>query len=74
MNIKQLIDEAISLPVEDRGLVVDSLLRSMNLTESEVDKDWAKLARKRLSELRTGQVEGIPGEVVFRKIWEKYEK
>ncbi len=74
MNIKQLIDEAIALPVEERGLVVDSLLRSMHLTESDVDKDWAKLARKRLSELRTGQVEGIPGEDVFRKIWEKYEK
>lgn len=74
MNTKQLIDEAVSLPVEERALVVDSLLRSLNQPESKIDKKWAKEAKRRLNELRSDRVEAIPGEEVFRKVWDKFEK
>ncbi|MEW6711520.1 MAG: addiction module protein [Candidatus Riflebacteria bacterium] len=74
MNTKQLIDEAVSLPVEERAIVVDSLLRSLNQPESEIDKQWASEAKRRLSELRTGHVEAIPGNKVFSKIWDRFEK
>ncbi len=74
MNTKQLIDEAVSLPVEERALVVDSLLRSLNQPESEIDKQWAKEAKMRLDELRSGRVEVISGEDVFKKVWERFEK
>ena len=74
MNTKQLIEEAVSLPVEERALVVDSLLRSLNQPESEIDKKWAREAKRRLNELRSGRVEAIPGEEVFRKIWGRFEK
>ncbi len=74
MNTKQLIDEAVSLPVEERALVVDSLLRSLNHPESEIDKIWAKEAQRRLEELRSGRVKAIPGEEVFNKVWKKFEK
>jgi len=74
MNTKQLIDEAVSLPVEQRALVVDSLLRSLNQPESELDKVWAKDAQRRLLELRSGDIQSIPGEKVFSKIWERFDK
>ena len=74
MNTKQLIDEAISLPVEERALVIDSLLRSLNQPESEIDKIWAKEAKHRLDELRSGQVKAIPGEEAFKRVWERFEK
>ena len=74
MNTKQLIDEAVSLPVEERALVVDSLLRSLNQPESEIDKKWANEAKRRLAELRSGSIEAIPGENVFRKVWKRFEK
>lgn len=73
MNTKQLIDEAVSLPVEERALMVDSLLRSLNQPESEVDKKWSKEAKRRLEELRSGKVQAIPGEEVFAKVWKKFE-
>ncbi len=73
MNTKQLIEEAVSLPVEERTLVVDSLLRSLNQPESEIDKEWAKEAKRRLDELRSGRVNAIPGEEVFKKVLEKFE-
>ena len=74
MNTKQLIDEAVSLPVEERALVIDSLLRSLNQPESEIDKIWAKEANRRLNELRSGQVKTIPGEEVFKKVWDRFER
>ena len=68
MKIKDLIHEAESLPVEERALVVDSLLRSLNSPETEIDKKWAVVAQQRLKTVRSGEVEAIPGERVFEKI------
>ena len=73
MNTKQLIDEAVSLPVEERALVVDSLLRSLNQPESEIDKKWSEEAKRRLAELRSGQVQAIPGDEIFAAVWKKFE-
>lgn len=69
MNLKDLISEAEALPVEERAMVVDSLLRSLNQPESKIDEKWAVVAKERLGEVRSGSVETIPGEDVFAKIW-----
>ena len=74
MNTKELIDEAVSLPVEERALVIDSLLRSLNQPESEIDKKWAAVAKRRLAEMRSGSIEAVPGQDVFDKIWNRFEK
>lgn len=74
MNTKNLIDEAVSLPVEERALIVDSLLRSLNPPESEIDKKWIAVAKRRLTEIRLGTVKTIPGEEVFEKIWKRFDK
>jgi len=74
MNTKKLIDEAVSLPVEERALIVDSLLRSLNPPESEIDKKWIAVAKRRLAEMRSGTVKTIPGEKVFEKIWKRFDK
>ena len=71
MNTKELITEVISLPVEERAVVVDSILKSLNPPESEIDKRWISIAKRRLSELRTGKVKAVPGEEVFNKIWNR---
>lgn len=74
MNTKELIDEIASLPVEDRIIAIDLLLRSLNQPKSEIDNRWVTVARKRLVEMRSGSVEPVPGEVVFEKIWKKFDK
>ncbi len=74
MKIKDLIHEAESLPVEERALVVDSLLRSLNSPETEIDKKWAVVAQQRLKTVRSGEVEAIPGERVFEKIWNRFKE
>jgi len=74
MNTKELIDKAVSLPVEARALIVDSLLRSLNQPESDIDRKWAAVAQRRLAEMRSGSVEAIPGKEVFEKIWKRFDK
>jgi hypothetical protein len=73
MNTNELIDEAVSLPVEKRILIVDSLLQSLNQPNSEDDKKWNEVAQQRLLEMRSGEINLIPGEQVFKNIWEKFE-
>ena len=74
MKTQNLINEALSLPVEKRTLVVDSLLRSLNHPESAIDKEWAAVAQRRLTEIRNGSVKLVPGKEVFEKIWRKFEQ
>ena len=68
MKTKDLIAEANSLPIDERALIVDSLLKSLNTPEKDIDKEWSKVAKKRLSEMRSGNVKSIPGKEVFDKI------
>ncbi|MBF0547732.1 MAG: addiction module protein [Candidatus Riflebacteria bacterium] len=74
MKTKDLIAEAILLPIEERAIVVDSLLKSLNPPELENDKKWVTVAKRRLQEMRSGKVKGIPGEEVFEKIWNRFSK
>ena len=72
MNTKELITEVISLPIEERAAVVDSILKSLNPPEPEIDKRWISIAKRRISELRSGKVKAVPGEEVFNKIWDRF--
>ena len=74
MNTKELIDEAISLPVEERMLIVDLLLRSLNQPKAEIDKKWVEVAKRRLTEIKTGSVEAVPGKDVFERIQHRFDK
>jgi len=67
-GVREIIEEAASLPVEERVIVIDSLLRTINAPLAEVEDAWLDVARRRLTELRTGQVGAVPGSEVFAKI------
>jgi len=65
MKTKDLIAEAVSLPVEERALVVDSLLRSLNAPESEIDTKWAAMAKHRLQQLQSGEITAVSADEMF---------
>lgn len=73
MTMKELIEEVVSLPVEERAIVADSILRSLNPPESDIDRKGAPVAQRRLTELRAGKVKPVPGEEVFARIWKRFE-
>jgi putative addiction module component (TIGR02574 family) len=68
----EIIHEAESLPVEERTVIVDSLLRSLNPPDPEIDRKWAAVAERRLEELRSGRAKPIPGEEVFAKVRQRF--
>ena len=72
MSTKEIIEEAESLPVEERALIIDSLLRSLNAPDDAVDREWAAVAQRRLRELRSGEARAIPGDEVFERIWKRF--
>jgi putative addiction module component (TIGR02574 family) len=73
-GMKEIIQEAESLPVEERAIVIDSLLRTLNPPSAEIDKEWTEVAKRRLAELRSGSIKPIPGDEVFTKIRERFGK
>jgi len=74
MNTADLIEEAVSLPVEERTLLVESLLQSLNRPESEIDRQWKHVAQKRLAAIQNGDVQTVDGGKVFNNIWHSFEK
>lgn len=68
LGMKEIIKEAEALPVDERVAVVDSLLRSLNPPDPDVDKQWVDEAKRRLAELRSGQVEPVAAERILAKL------
>lgn len=69
---KQILKEAESLPVEERAAVVDSLLQTLNPPDPKIDKKWITVAKRRLTELRSGQVNPISGKKVFGNVKNRF--
>jgi putative addiction module component (TIGR02574 family) len=68
MKASDLMTEAVSLPVEERALLVDSLLQTLNPVDEANTAAWLAVARRRLDDLDSGRVEAIPGEEVFERV------
>lgn len=73
-STKKLIEEIESLPVEERILVAESVLNTLNPADPEADLIWLGVAERRLDELKSGTATAIPGDDVFRKIQQRFSK
>jgi putative addiction module component (TIGR02574 family) len=71
---REIIAEAIALPIEERAVVVDSLLRSLNSPSDEIEREWIDLARRRQAELRSGRVQPVEGEAVLARLRKRFAR
>lgn len=62
MKTEDLLREIESLPVEERARVADSVLKSLNPPDSEIDKKWAEVTKRRLDEIQSGTVKPVSGD------------
>lgn len=74
LSAPQIIHEAEFLPVDERVQIVDSLLRSLNQPNPELDQLWITTSQRRLDELRSGTATGITVESVMARLQTRFPK
>lgn len=72
LSTAEIIHEAEFLPVEERVLLVDSLLRSLNQPDAKIDKQWIEVTRRRREQLLSGQVTGVSSELVLARLHARF--
>ena len=66
MSGKEILEQAKELKPEERFMIVEGLLNSLDEPDRKIDEIWAEEAEKRLNAYRNGRLEGIPMEEIFR--------
>ena len=64
-NCQMLLEKAMLLKPQDRFLLIDGLVRTLDKPDTEIDEIWAEEAEKRLKEHREGVRQGIACKDVF---------
>ncbi|MCH7880601.1 MAG: addiction module protein [Proteobacteria bacterium] len=65
MSGKEILKQAMTLTPEERFLIVESLIKSLDQPDEKLDEIWAKEAENRLDAYREKRLESIPMEEVF---------
>ena len=66
-NCESLLKKAILLKPQERFLLIDGLIRTIDEPNKDIDTIWAEEAEKRLIAHRNGKTTGISFEDVFEK-------
>ncbi len=66
MSSKEILEQAMALKPDERFMIIESLLKSLDEPDRKIDEIWAEEAEKRLKAYRDGSLEGIPMEEIFR--------
>ena len=65
MGTREIVELALQLKAEDRYLVAELLLNSLDRPDSEIDRTWAEEAEKRLRAYDAGRLHVTPIEDAF---------
>ncbi|CAM3809315.1 addiction module protein [Arcobacter cloacae] len=66
MSINELLEQALTLNVNDRTKLIDELFKSIDKPDEEIDQIWADEADKRLEAYRKGELKAVPMEDIFK--------
>ncbi len=68
LTVEQIIAETRRWPAEQVNELVDRLTAEANGTDPEVEVAWGREIRRRVAEIESGLVQGIPGEEVLARV------
>ena len=67
---KQVLNKALSLPINDRVSIVDTLISSLDRPDSGIDALWRKESESRLGAYRKGHIKSV----TLAHVLAKYKK
>lgn len=65
MSSTDILKEALQLKPQERYLVIENLLKSLDEPDEIIDEVWAEEAQKRLQDYRQNKTETIPFDQIF---------
>lgn len=65
---RDLLSEALELPLDDRAKTAAELLESLQEAEAEVEEAWASEIRKRVAAARAGELAGTDWRTVLDRV------
>jgi putative addiction module component (TIGR02574 family) len=67
MGSKEILKQALQLRSDEKFMLIESLLKSLDEPNYDLDAIWVEEAEKRLKAYRVGELEGIPMEEIFKE-------
>jgi putative addiction module component (TIGR02574 family) len=70
----EVLEKALTLSTQERGLLIDRLVDSLDddTAEEGAEEAWAAEIKSRVEDIRTGEVKMIPGEQVLQDLAEEF--
>jgi len=65
MNTVEIINEALHLKPQERYLIIETLVNSLNEPNEKIDKIWIEESKKRLQAYKDGNVKTFSYKEVF---------
>ncbi|MCF6207164.1 MAG: addiction module protein [Sulfurovum sp.] len=65
MSLNDIIDEALSLKPQERYVIIENLINSLDMPDSKIEEAWIVESEKRVEALKKGKLEMISEEVFF---------
>jgi putative addiction module component (TIGR02574 family) len=72
-TLDKVAHDALEMPEQDRAHLAHALILSMDDSgDDDVSTAWDAEIERRVNDIRSGKVKGIPAEEVFAKLRDKY--
>jgi putative addiction module component (TIGR02574 family) len=67
VSTKEILEQALKLKPEERFVLVEGIIKSLDEPDKKIDDIWAEEAENRLRAYREGKLESIPMEEIFNE-------
>ncbi|MCK9418208.1 MAG: addiction module protein [Nitrospirae bacterium] len=64
---RTIISKALNLKPAEKSLLIEALLRSLDITDPKIERIWAVEAEKRLKAYKAGKIKTVSFEDMFAK-------
>ena len=67
MNLPDILEEALHLKPQERYIIIENLVHSLNQPDEEIDKVWIEESQKRLKAYKEGTAKTLSYDQIFHK-------